>query len=499
MFGILKKKLTNFGDKLKHKLESKSPEKEEEKKEIIAETDNEAPAKKETNVKVEAITEKIEEDKKTKTIKNEKEVEAKIKEQEKTDSLKENDFLDEKEKREFEKIQKEIEEEEKTVSKENKKETFQEKGKDKQEKEEQIEVQKKDAEKELVVKEKIISERELFEEDEETENEEAELEIIEERKQKEIANEKKRNIEIKHFDEDKRELKADLRATSKLKSIFSGKVEIKEKDIEELLFELELSLIESDVEQDTAKEIVQKIKQRIVGEKISPKNINDYLKEEIKKILSEMMETKKINVLEDAKKTKPYKILMLGPNGAGKTTSIAKLTNYFQKNGLSVILAAGDTFRAGAIDQLQEHADKLGVKVIKQQYGADPAAVAFDAIKSAEANKIDVIIIDSAGRQETNKNLMEELKKIERVAKPNLKIYVGEAYTGQSLLEMAKEFDDNIGIDGFILTKIDADAKGGTTISLLYKIKKPIIFIGTGQGYDDFQEFSSEFILNRII
>ncbi|MDD3084089.1 MAG: signal recognition particle-docking protein FtsY, partial [Candidatus ainarchaeum sp.] len=153
----------------------------------------------------------------------------------------------------------------------------------------------------------------------------------------------------------------------------------------------------------------------------------------------------------------------------------------------------------GAIDQLNEHAQKLNVKVIKQQYGADPAAVAFDAIKSAEANKNDVILIDTAGRQETNKNLMEELKKIERIVKPNLKIYVGEAYTGQGLLEMAREFDEKIGIDCFILTKIDTDAKGGTTISLLYRTKKPIIFIGTGQEYEDFKEFEPEFILKRII
>ena len=123
----------------------------------------------------------------------------------------------------------------------------------------------------------------------------------------------------------------------------------------------------------------------------------------------------------------------------------------------------------------------------------------FDALQSARANKIDVILIDTAGRQETNKNLMEELKKIERVVKPNLKIYVGESYTGQGLLTMAKEFDDAIGIDGFILTKIDADAKGGTTISLLYQLKKPIFYVGTGQGYDDFEKFVPEFIINRII
>jgi fused signal recognition particle receptor len=212
------------------------------------------------------------------------------------------------------------------------------------------------------------------------------------------------------------------------------------------------------------------------------------------------MTTPKRNILEEIKTgEKPYIIMMLGPNGAGKTTHIAKLTHYFKKQGLSCVWAAADTFRSGAIHQLQEHADKLDIKVIKQQYGADPAAVAFDALTSAQANKFDIILIDTAGRQETNKNLMEELKKIERVVKPNLKIYVGESYTGQGLLTMAQEFDKAIGIDGFILSKIDADAKGGTTISLLYQLKKPIFYVGTGQGYEDLQEFSPEFILNRII
>ena len=230
------------------------------------------------------------------------------------------------------------------------------------------------------------------------------------------------------------------------------------------------------------------------------KNLDEFLKIQIKEILTEMMTTPTKDILEELKKSeKPYIIMMLGPNGAGKTTHIAKLTHYFQKNNLSCVLAAADTFRSGAIDQLQEHADKLNVKLIKQQYGADPAAVAYDALQSARANKFDVILIDTAGRQETNKNLMEELKKIQRVVAPNIKIYVGEAYVGQGLLQQASEFDKVLGIDAFILSKIDTDAKGGTSISLLHKLKKPILYVGTGQGYEDFEEFSPEFILNRII
>jgi fused signal recognition particle receptor len=319
----------------------------------------------------------------------------------------------------------------------------------------------------------------------------------------EETKEKPRGIEIKTIEEEKRELKAKVGVAGGIKGFLFGGIEITEKEINDLLWELEMSLLESDVEQDAAGEIVRQIKQKLVGQKTNSKNINEFLKEKIKEILEEMMKTEKINVLAEAKKAKkegkPYKILMLGPNGAGKTTSIAKLVHYLEKNGLTSIIAAGDTFRAGAIHQIEEHAKKLNVRVIKQQYGADPAAVSFDAIKAAEAGKIDAVIIDSAGRQETNKNLMEELRKIERIAKPNLKIFVGEAYVGQGLLEQVKEFEEMIGLDGFILTKIDTDAKGGTAISLTYKTKKPIIFVGTGQGYDDFEEFTPKFIIERII
>jgi len=360
----------------------------------------------------------------------------------------------------------------------------------------ELEEEAEDIEKELAIEE---SKETALLQEEEKEGKEAAIE--EQNQRMEEKRKQLEDFEIKGAQEDKRELKASVGAGGKLKGMLFGGVEISEKDISELLDELELSLIESDVEQDAAIEIVKQIKASLIGKKVSAKSLDNYLNGEIKRILTEMMTTEQINVLEAAKtkKEKPYRILMLGPNGAGKTTSIAKLTNYFQKNKMSVILAAGDTFRAAAIDQLEEHAKRLGVRVVKQQYGADPAAVAFDTIRAAQAGKIDVVIIDSAGRQETNKNLMEELKKLERVAKPDLKIYVGEAYAGQGLLEQATEFNDMVGLDGFILTKIDTDAKGGTTISLLYKLKKPILFVGTGQGYDDLKEFTPEFILNRII
>jgi fused signal recognition particle receptor len=305
--------------------------------------------------------------------------------------------------------------------------------------------------------------------------------------------------------EDKRELKANVGAVKSIANIFSPTIQLSENDISDLCFELELGLIESDVEQDVAQELSNSIKQRLISKKLSKNSLDEVIKKEIKEVLIESMTVPKINVLSLAKDSsksspkKPFVILILGPNGAGKTTSIAKLTKYFQKNNLSIVLAACDTFRAAAIDQLEVHAKALGVDVVKHAYGSDPSAVAFDAIKFAQSKGIDVVLIDSAGRQETNQQLLDELKKMKRVSNPSLSVYVGEAYSGQGLLDQAIVFDENIGLDGFILTKIDADAKGGTTISLIFKTKKPVLFIGTGQSYDDLAEFSPSFIADRVV
>jgi len=330
--------------------------------------------------------------------------------------------------------------------------------------------------------------------------EEQQEEIIQEEKEPFPAEQKEEKIEIPKIEEEKRELKTRLGLGKKVKRFFRAEVTIQEKDLEELIEELELSLLEADVEQETAQKIAEEMKKRLAGKKIgSGKNIDSEIKNEIKEILLEIMKTETIDLMGEIKKHSPYKILFLGPNGAGKTTSIAKLTKRLQDSGLKVIWAAGDTFRAASIEQLETHAKRLGIRVVKHKYGADPAAVGFDAVKAAEAKKIDVVLIDSAGRQETNKNLMEELKKIVRVVKPDLKIYVGESFTGQALLQQASEYNEKIGIDAFILSKIDCDAKGGTTISLLHSLKKPVLFVGTGQEYKDLEEFKPEFVLDRIL
>src|SRR3989344_3947645 len=325
--------------------------------------------------------------------------------------------------------------------------------------------------------------------------------------EKEIKQEKETEINeelketLRELRESKgRELEAKQRVTSSLKSFLLGAVKIDEKDLEEFLSEFELSLLESDVDQETAQEIIKEIKKELIGRKLGRgENLTELLKKEIKTVLEKIMKNEEINLMKKIEGKKPFIILMLGPNGAGKTTSIAKLTNMLQEKEKKVVLASADTFRAGAIEQIETHAKRLGTRVIRHDYKADPAAVAFDAVKAAMADKADVVLIDSAGRQETNKNLMEELKKIIRVAKPDLKIFVGEALSGNTLLEQATKFNEELGLDGFILTKIDTDAKGGTSISLLHKLKKPIIYVGTGQEYKDFQEFHSRFILDRII
>ncbi len=301
--------------------------------------------------------------------------------------------------------------------------------------------------------------------------------------------------------EEKRELVARVRKREKLKGLLRGFVELKEADVLELLSELELSLLEADVSQKTAEEFVQRIKQELLSKKI-PKTVDlqEFLRGEIKKILFELTQTDEIDFLSLVKDSKkPFKVLFLGPNGAGKTTTIAKLTKLLKDNGFSSIWAASDTFRAASIEQLEEHAKRLNVRVIKHKYGSDPAAVAFDAVKAAENSNIDVVMIDTAGRQETNRNLIEELKKIERVIKPDLKLFVGEAFAGRNLVKQAREFDSALSVDAFILTKIDTDPKGGTTLSILYELKKPILFLGIGQNYSDIVPFSQEFIIERIV
>ncbi len=279
---------------------------------------------------------------------------------------------------------------------------------------------------------------------------------------------------------------------------------ISDKDINDILFELEMALLEGDVAMEVAEQIITSVREDLVGRKIKRRNdVSDFTKEALKKAIENILdiEGKDIKVLlEEAKKTgEPLKIMFVGINGTGKTTTIAKISTYYIEKGYTPVIAASDTFRAGAIEQISHHADKLGVKIIKHKKGADPAAVAFDAVEHARAKGKELVLVDTAGRMQTNVNLMDEMKKIKRVIKPDLIIYVGDALTGNDSVEQAQKFNDAVGIDGIILTKADADAKGGAALSIGYVIQKPILFLGTGQSYSDIMEFKPEWMVEQII
>ncbi len=280
--------------------------------------------------------------------------------------------------------------------------------------------------------------------------------------------------------------------------------EMKPESLRPILWELKLALLENDVAVVVADHVCEEVEKRLVGKQV--KRLEDrrtMTKETLREVLFETLKLPSTNLVEAADKKRaanePYVIVFVGIHGTGKTTSIAKLARFFMKNGHSVVLACSDTYRAGSIEQLEEHARRLGVRTIKHQYGADPAAVAFDAVQYAKAHGINIVLIDTAGRMQTNRNLMQEMEKIVRVIKPDLVLFVGDALAGNDAVMQAEEFDKFVHIDGSILTKVDADAKGGAALSISHVTKKPILFIGVGQVYDDIEFFNPEFLVNRIL
>lgn len=276
------------------------------------------------------------------------------------------------------------------------------------------------------------------------------------------------------------------------------KFQLSEEKFEELFWELEVVMLENNVAVEVIDKIKADMKKELMAGKMTRKGVEEVIVSTLRNSIIDLFDVEQINLLKMAKSKKPFVIAVIGVNGSGKTTSIAKLTHLFQKNGLKVVLAASDTFRAAAIQQLEEHANRLNTKLIKHDYNSDPAAVAFDAIKYAEAKDMDVVIIDTAGRLHSNTNLMRELEKVVRVCKPDIKIFVGESITGNDCVEQAKEFDRAVGIDAIILAKADVDEKGGAAISVSYVTKKPIIYLGTGQTYDDLKEFEPRLIIDSL-
>jgi len=275
---------------------------------------------------------------------------------------------------------------------------------------------------------------------------------------------------------------------------------ISEKDLDELLWELELGLLEADVALPVIEEIKASVRANLLGKRVDRQfTVEAAIKLALQNAIEGVLKQSEFD-FDDyiAKHEKPVIVMFVGINGTGKTTAIAKITNRLQKNGLSVVLAAGDTFRAGAIEQISIHGDRLGAKVIKHQSGGDPAAVAYDAIDHAKARQRDVVLVDTAGRMQTNSNLMDEMKKIKRVAKPHLTIFVGDSLAGNDAIEQAVTFNKEIGIDAVILTKIDADAKGGAALSIAHAVKKPIAFLSTGQAYEEIIRFDSKWMVDRL-
>ena len=331
---------------------------------------------------------------------------------------------------------------------------------------------------------------------------EEELPIVEEVKEKKPKEEVKKRLEEKKkeiIEEIKKEkLQEEIQEKGFLKKI-SEKIttrKISEEKFESLFSELEMALLENNVALEVIDKIKEDMKLDLVDTPISRMNIEDQIKKSLKSSISDLFE-KNFDILDKMNK-KPYVICFVGINGSGKTTNLAKVANYLQKNKKSCVFSASDTFRAAAIQQLEIHGKKLGVKVIKHNYGSDPAAVAYDAIEYAKKNKIDAVLIDTSGRLHSNENLMAELKKITRVANPDLTIFVGEAITGNDAVEQAKTFNEQIGLDGIILSKADIDEKGGTAISIGYITKVPILFIGVGQNLDDLEAFNKDKILKQL-
>ncbi len=289
------------------------------------------------------------------------------------------------------------------------------------------------------------------------------------------------------------------RSSEMMSTSFLGK-KIKDDPLDDILDELEVTLLESDVAYPVVQEIILGVRNNLAGKKYGREyTLEEVVELAVKEAVSDVLQ---INVFDfDAwlkKQKRPTVIMFIGINGTGKTTAIAKIANRLKQQEYTTVLAACDTFRAGAIEQLNIHAEKINTKIVKSVQDADPASVAYDAIEHARSKMKDVVLIDTAGRMQTNNNLIAEMKKIAKVAKPDLKIFVGDSLAGNDAVEQAKVFDEAVGIDAIILTKIDTDAKGGAALSIAKTIGKPIAFVCDGQEYEDIEKFDADWMLNRL-
>ena len=275
---------------------------------------------------------------------------------------------------------------------------------------------------------------------------------------------------------------------------------LRESVLEDLLQELQMGLLEADVALPVAEELTDNVRKSLAGKRIDREfKIDEAIQLAFRAAVKQVLDEQEFSLKDRLEaKAATFVIMFVGINGTGKTTVIAKLASRLQKHGYTIVLAAADTFRAGAIEQLTIHAERLGCKIVKHQAGGDPAAVAYDAVEHAKARKKGVVLIDTAGRMQTNTNLMDEMKKIKRVAKPDLVVFVGDSLAGSDAVEQARRFDEAVGIDAVVLTKIDADAKGGAALSIAKAVGKPIAYVSYGQEYDEFGKFDSDWMVARI-
>ena len=274
-----------------------------------------------------------------------------------------------------------------------------------------------------------------------------------------------------------------------------------EAQIDDVLDDLEIALLQSDVALPVVERLRKRLKKDLAGRKLRwGSDVEEAVRVALQASVREILDRPVPDLLAAirAKSPKPFIVMFVGVNGTGKTTTVAKVAGWLRDQKLGVVIAAGDTFRAGAIEQLLVHGERLGIRVVRQQEGSDPAAVAFDAVEHAKAKEIDVVLVDTAGRQHTNENLVEEAKKIRRVVHPDLTLFVGDALSGNDVPEQAKLFGKALEVDGLVLTKLDADAKGGAALSVSFVTHKPIYFIGVGQGYADLRRFDAEWMMRRL-
>lgn len=273
-------------------------------------------------------------------------------------------------------------------------------------------------------------------------------------------------------------------------------------DYDKIWMDLEIFLLEINVAYEIVEKIGRELKSALLGNSFDRFGLSQKVREVMVSEVEEVLKTREGNFLEEVKEHKqsgePLRIMVLGVNGTGKTTSIGKVIKYLQKHDLSVVVAAADTFRAAAVDQIAKHCENLGVKCIQHQNGGDPAAVAFDAVEHAKAKGVDVVLIDTAGRMPNNSNLMLELQKIKRVSKSQMALFIGDSISGNDLIDQISLFDKGVEINGVALTKVDTDERPGSIVTCAYAIKKPIYFLGIGQDYDDLVEFRARDVAEKL-